>query len=358
MLRFLLLLTLLATAGVHAAPALPKDSIGLERRNGRTFVLHRVEAQETLYAIARRYNATVADVRDANPGETETLSIGQVLRVPLADALPSAATQRAGTHLVAPSQTLFAISRQYNVTVEELRRWNQLSGNELAVGQTLVVSPPGLAAAPAGPAIATNAPDVAAAGTTPRAMAPETPPGGSDNTPLPASYHRVGAGETLYAVAQRYAVSVEALRRWNGLSSDEITPGQMLAVATSEATDPPSSATDAPTPPVADPAFTGEVTTRTVNVTGHDKVIETGLAEVIDNTPETSRYLALHRSAPVGTILQIKNERNGRTVFVRVVGALPDTGSNNKVVVRISQKAYERLEARDRRFLVECSYIP
>jgi hypothetical protein len=49
---------------------------------------------------------------------------------------------------------------------------------------------------------------------------------------------------------------------------------------------------------------------------------------------------------------------NNMSVFVKVVGKLPDTGANDKLVVKITQKAYERLAAIDRRFRVEVTYLP
>jgi len=66
----------------------------------------------------------------------------------------------------------------------------------------------------------------------------------------------------------------------------------------------------------------------------------------------------MHRTAPIGTIMQVKNEMNNLTVFVRVIGKLPDTGENTNVTIRISKTAYDRLGAIDKRFPVEISYIP
>jgi hypothetical protein len=94
------------------------------------------------------------------------------------------------------------------------------------------------------------------------------------------------------------------------------------------------------------------------NTVGFPKVIEAGLAESISDSGDTEGYYALHRSAPVGTILQVRNEMNNLSVFVKVVGKLPDTGANDKLVVKITQKAYERLAAVDRRFRVEVTYLP
>ena len=79
---------------------------------------------------------------------------------------------------------------------------------------------------------------------------------------------------------------------------------------------------------------------------------------MIDPKADTNKYLALHKSAPVGTIMQVKNAMNGQVVYVRVIGKLPETGANDKVIVRVSKKAYQKLGALDSRFRVDVSYMP
>jgi len=90
---------------------------------------------------------------------------------------------------------------------------------------------------------------------------------------------------------------------------------------------------------------------------GFTEVLENGLAQVIENSKDTRKYLALHKTAPAGTILQIKNEMNNLRVFVRVIGQLPDTGNNNKILLKISKAAYDRLGAIDSRFPVVVTYF-
>ena len=81
------------------------------------------------------------------------------------------------------------------------------------------------------------------------------------------------------------------------------------------------------------------------------------MAELIEGTEGNRKYLALHRTAPVGTILKIKNEMNNREVFVRVMGKLPEgAGADSKTVIRISKSAYDRLGAIDPRFRVQVTY--
>jgi rare lipoprotein A (peptidoglycan hydrolase) len=91
-------------------------------------------------------------------------------------------------------------------------------------------------------------------------------------------------------------------------------------------------------------------------VIGSDEVKEGGLAELIEGSEGNRKYLALHRTAKVGTILKVRNELNNREVFVRVAGPLPNTGVNTNVVIKISKSAYDRLGAIDQRFRVEVTY--
>jgi rare lipoprotein A (peptidoglycan hydrolase) len=59
------------------------------------------------------------------------------------------------------------------------------------------------------------------------------------------------------------------------------------------------------------------------SVKNSDEISQNGLAELIEGTEGNRKYLALHRTAPVGTILKVRNEMNNREVFVRVMGKLP-----------------------------------
>jgi LysM repeat protein len=88
------------------------------------------------------------------------------------------------------------------------------------------------------------------------------------------------------------------------------------------------------------------------------RYIERGLAEMIENSENSTKYLALHRDKPIGTMLTVKNSANGRTAIVKVIGKLPDTGLNDKVIIKVSKIAYDALLAKGKRFAVEVSPAP
>jgi peptidoglycan DL-endopeptidase LytF len=122
--------------------------------------LHTVVAGETFYGIARRYRVTAAQLRALNPDvDMDALEVGDELRLPAgardsrpaaqprpqAPASTGAQTQqpRRGTrsHVVAAGETLFGIARRYGVTVDAIRRANQMETDQVRVGQRIVIPP-------------------------------------------------------------------------------------------------------------------------------------------------------------------------------------------------------------------------
>lgn len=339
------------------SPEIKKDSIGLETINGKVFIVHKVDAGETLYAISKRYGVTIEQIVTQNPAADGGLEVDQILKVPYVPRTVKPIAQ-GKKHVVAEKETLFSISRLYGVTVDDIKKWNNLTDNALSLGQELVIK----------------------SQTTAHAFNTDTSPRTAKVT------HAVAAKETMYSITRQYGITVEQLREWNGLQNDELKVGQTLFVSQpvngAVKQSPPTQTitqlqtetnpvTQQVTPvvekinvPITTPVektVTPPVEkTSTIkiseSVSGTDEVRETGLAELIEGTEGNRKYLALHRTAPSGTILKIRNEMNNREVFVRVMGKLPETAPNDKLVIKISKSAYDKLGAIDSRFRVEVTY--
>ena len=308
----LLIISSLHGPGVPVARPVPSDSIGQEFRGGQRFVRHRVAQGETLFALARRYHVSVDQITGANPQLKTGLAIGEVVLVPrpgaggarataaapakaaTAPAASAAPTTAPDRYTLAKGETLFGIARRYNLSPAELIQLNRLP----AGGSVRVGQELLLHAAEAGAA------PVAAA----------TPPTRPTEAPAPA------------AAAPR--VNPNA-------------PAQIATITTAKEPDAEAPETRAPT-------RASEVVTR---------VTESGMAGAISNSG-TDKYLALHKTAPVGTIMQVKNQMNGQSVYVRVIGSLPDTGENNNMLVRLSPRAVQKLGTGDSKVRVETSYVP
>ncbi|HHW15584.1 MAG TPA: LysM peptidoglycan-binding domain-containing protein [Firmicutes bacterium] len=154
-----------------------------------------VQPGDTLYLIAQRFGTTVAELMQANGLTTDFIYPGQVLFIPGAAAPPPppppppSPTPGTMTYTVQPGDTLYLIAQRFGTTLEELRRLNNLTGDVIYAGQTLLV---------------------------PSAAVPET--------------YTVQSGDTLFTIAQRFGTTVAELRRLNDLTTDTIYPGQVLRV--------------------------------------------------------------------------------------------------------------------------------
>jgi LysM repeat protein len=114
------------------------DSIRTEVINGKIFIIHRVEQKETLFGISRKYGVALLAIVENNPDASSSLEIGKLIKVPYA---PNNRTKtNEGTiHRVGEKETLYSISKQYGVTVDELKSWNSLTSNGLKLGQELLI---------------------------------------------------------------------------------------------------------------------------------------------------------------------------------------------------------------------------
>ncbi|MBK8291978.1 MAG: LysM peptidoglycan-binding domain-containing protein [Flammeovirgaceae bacterium] len=316
-------------------PAAPIDSLRMETINGKQFIIHRIDEKETLYGISRRYGVPITAILEQNPTADGGLAVGQLLKVPY--VLKSKVQQNGSrTHKVTAGETLFSISRLYDVSVDDIKSWNSLPGNSLSTGQELVI----------------------------KKKSPVTETVTTTVSKPVDGVHTVASKETLYSVARQYDITVQQIRDWNNLTIDEVKIGQTLLVAEPGITKTVETKPEIKTPEVVTvttPRVETKPQTETTiriseKVTGSDEIKEGGLAELIEGTDGNRKYLALHRTAKVGTILKVRNELNNREVFVRVAGELPNIGANTNVIIKISKSAYDRLGAIDPRFRVEVTY--
>ncbi len=372
-----------------AGPLLPPDSIGVERKGNKNLVLYQVEKGETLFGITRKYRTTVGEVQRLNPELKAGIKLGQIIRVPALSntapaataAKPAANAELQKVHIVTSGQTLFAIAKQYKVSVANLQSWNNLSGAGLVEGQQLIVSNPEANGAPTIAAAPKPAPEARPAPkpepkaeTAPQPKAePKPEPKMAPQQALDATAavetrptvirHVVKAGETLYAIARTYNAQPEQIKRDNNLADGSLKVGQPLEIRRGAPLD--EQAVAKPAAPIAEKVAEakGESTdSAAAEARGmatpatFERVVEHGVAELVDNDAGSRNYFCLHRTAPIGKIIQVVNEMNGARVFVRVIGKLPETGNNDKVAIKISRKAFEALAPADKRFPVEITY--
>lgn len=174
-------------------------------------MIHTVRSGDSLYAIARKYGSSVSAIRQANALRGSLIRPGQQLVVPrfgsasetFVDEQPQR-TADGGVYVVQRNDTMWDIARGFSVSVDSLCAANGLSRNDvIRPGQRLEI------------------PDHSS---TPSAQAPRQTPRDSGNAYI------VRTGDTLYDIARDHNVSVEALKRINGLRTSRIYPGKELRI--------------------------------------------------------------------------------------------------------------------------------
>lgn len=316
------------------------DSLRSEQRAEGLIVIHQVEEQETLYSIARRYKGSVAGIIKRNGIEDNTIDIGQVIEILVEkkeeELFATEQTIPNNVHKVVQGETLYGIAQKYNVRLKELRKWNELEGNAISLGMLLKL----------GKNVKVTTADLKVESDTISIFEPiDTIAIKVEEVDPFKDFEKylVQTGETLYTIATKIGVQMDSLRGWNSLDSDFLKIGQQLYYK--QESDSLNS------------SFVKKNGTRTqIDDDGFERVFEEGVASVIESM-ETSRFLALHRTLPIGTNLEVRNLMNNQVVHVKVVGRLPNTGLNKNLLIRVSQAAYDQLRILDPKSRVEVSYF-
>ncbi len=315
--------------------------------NGKKCSLHKVTPKETWSSVSRQYKLSIDEIKSVNPGIND-LKIGQIINIPeglTLDAKPEAkpaepvatvTKPQVFTHAVSSGETLYGIAKQYFVSVDELKKWNNLKSNSAKVGQIIFVSNPD------------NANELATLKKkTEIANEIKTQPVVENKTITTKNEPAKEQVKPAEQDPKTQAVPVTKKEEpQNPVLAD--AGNKIIAVADTreKITEPEPKATTRP-----------EKKSKSKSGNSVVEMTENGMAAWIkDGGVNQNKFYGLHRTAPLGTIIKVTNRMNDEYVFVKVVGQLPDTGDNDKQIIKISEAAAKRIGAVDEKFQVELSY--
>ncbi len=111
---------------------------------------HKIQKGETITSIAKDYNVKANEIYDLNPNAKKVLKLNSVLLIPILKDKKEKQEKRSSkkteiltekTHEVLPKETLYGISKQYKISVSDLKKWNPILENgNLEIGQNIFVS--------------------------------------------------------------------------------------------------------------------------------------------------------------------------------------------------------------------------
>ncbi len=276
---------------------MPTDSIGIKKENNKTYILHKVEKGEGVYALGRKYGVNAEDIFAANAGADKGLKLGQVIKIPKNISVNNSNTSNGTSettnnsdntttkskfktvttykyekqyHKVVKGNTLTSIAKQYKTTVSELKKLNNLKSESVNLGQKLLV------------------------------------------------------GEKKVAVKTQVPISEETYSNNNDNTNDDVVVDKKVDTQI-----PDNSNTNvvvdvenvnANTDVVVPVNETPKVQTK-YSVDDGDEITEKGTAQISnDGELSSDRNFIYHPTAKIGTIVMITNPINNQAVFARVVG--------------------------------------
>ena len=174
-----------AVANYIGVPYTPPEGI-----TTNTYV---VQKGDSLYSIANKLGTTVSELKKENNLTSNTLQIGEVLRIPTKEIYEG----EENVYIVKKGDTLYSVAMANNTTVDELKKANNLTSNILSTGQLLKI---------------------------PSAL-------------LPESTYIVKKGDSLYSIANKYNTTIDELKRINNLTSNILSIGQVLKLPSDKVSD-------------------------------------------------------------------------------------------------------------------------
>ncbi|MFD2941244.1 C40 family peptidase [Flavobacterium notoginsengisoli] len=187
----------------------------------QNFIKHKISQGDNLSVIAKKYGVKVKEITDANPNAPKILKLNSILLIPnknknTSKAKPSELAINntsfdisSGTHEVAAKETLWGISKKYNISVDDLKKANPLLETEgLKIGQQIVIPSNNIASVDE--KTNQNVPELVVADV--------------------ELTREVKAKETKYGISKEYGISVAELERQNPSIKRKMPVGYVLKI--------------------------------------------------------------------------------------------------------------------------------
>lgn len=187
-------------------------SLGFSQEN----VKHTVQKGETLFSISKKYNVPVSDLEKLNPSAKKGLSINSILQI----FTKNESKVGAEGHKVVAKETLFGLSKKYNISIEKLKQLNpSIESEGLKTGMDLRLS---------------NSENNSITETIVVEKTKRDNEKVEKNQELQEVYHTVLPKETKYGLSKKYKISIVELEQLNPQIKKELAVGTRLIIRTSE----------------------------------------------------------------------------------------------------------------------------
>ncbi|MEO8568234.1 MAG: LysM peptidoglycan-binding domain-containing protein [Ginsengibacter sp.] len=332
---FLIISLIFFTGNISLAQ---QNDLEIKGTGSKLYVEHVILPKENFYSIGRMYNLPPKDIATYNNLQFENgLSVGQTIRIPLTEnnfsQSPTAAPNEILVpvhHSVQPKEGLYRISITYGkVPLPSLKKWNHLQSDEVSIG-----------------------------------------------TPLIVGYLKVDKEQSSLA-SKGAKTNMEVTAAAKNESKHEpvkpaITPERLPPVKNPDLEkqeDKNSTIKEADAPQIkvetvktkSNINFSGGYFKKLYNDQAEKKspLVESGSAGVFKSTSgwQDGKYYCFNNEAPPGTIIKVTDNTSGKSVFAKVLDAIPEIKQNSGLSVIISNSAAEELGTGENKFDCALSFV-
>lgn len=162
------------------------------------YTVHIVKSGDSLWSVSQKYGVTIDEIKRVNNLSSNLLTLNQELLIPV--KVPA---KENIIYTVKSGDTLYAISKLYGVSVDDIKKQNNLTSNVLTLNQELIIPIVGIVEEP-------------------------------KEEPTDYVKYIVKSGDNLYSIANKYSVTVDQIKSLNGLISNLLTIGQELLIPSTD----------------------------------------------------------------------------------------------------------------------------
>jgi len=159
----------------------------IEVINNKKYYIHEIKKGETLYSISKAYGVEQNDIALENPEVFESFNPGQTIKIPIVSSVSSVQNTNVN-HIVKKGETLYSISKKYNISIDELVKNNPDIKNGIQIGQNIIIRN----------SVKTNT--------------------NVDLTKKDTAnyyYYKIEKGQTIYSISKKYNISIDNIYKFN-----------------------------------------------------------------------------------------------------------------------------------------------
>lgn len=298
-------------------------AFNIEAQNNNDKTTHVVSPGQTLFFISKMYGLSIDEIRKLNPQIQDDLIIrpDDVLNIAAPKAVKPSAEVGFETYTVQSKETLYSISKKFNVTVDELIQMNNLQSPSINVGQVLKVK-------------------------------------------------KINLNKEAIFTPEKIEKKVETPK------TEPVKTEVKTAPVQPEVKSVPTQPEAKPAAPVTQPVKTGNEVSKpkvehpiektdsqllkllfdSYEAGGNTLKKEKGIANFLDQSSGNT-YLALVNGVPEGEVIRVRNLMNNKVVYLKVLGSIPPKDAEKNIGLKISKAAAVELNVIEERFLAEWSWF-